>query len=175
MTSHHMVPVFVLMSACLATAGPEPSTRCELSPISASHPVQALMESFTVLSGCASRGTTGLPREVHILNLRSTDQGLGQPQREVTLHLNPIASVHTHHKPVVFLLNSPQPLVWHVKTERLAAGVPRLFLVSVQHPSLKMVLVQGYNDSGLVLFCFVLRDIAFLEAISCYLDETGFT
>nr|O88393.1 RecName: Full=Transforming growth factor beta receptor type 3; Short=TGF-beta receptor type 3; Short=TGFR-3; AltName: Full=Betaglycan; AltName: Full=Transforming growth factor beta receptor III; Short=TGF-beta receptor type III; Flags: Precursor [Mus musculus]AAC28564.1 betaglycan [Mus musculus] len=129
-TSHHMVPVFVLMSACLATAGPEPSTRCELSPISASHPVQALMESFTVLSGCASRGTTGLPREVHILNLRSTDQGLGQPQREVTLHLNPIASVHTHHKPVVFLLNSPQPLVWHVKTERLAAGVPRLFLVS---------------------------------------------
>lgn len=139
-TSHHMIPVMiVLMSACLATAGPEPSTRCELSPINASHPVQALMESFTVLSGCASRGTTGLPREVHVLNLRSTDQGPGQRQREVTLHLNPIASVHTHHKPIVFLLNSPQPLVWHLKTERLAAGVPRLFLVSegsvVQFPS----------------------------------------
>lgn len=86
MTSHHMIPVMVvLMSACLATAGPEPSTRCELSPINASHPVQALMESFTVLSGCASRGTTGLPREVHVLNLRSTDQGPGQRQREVSV------------------------------------------------------------------------------------------
>lgn len=69
----------------LCFPGPEPSTRCELSPINASHPVQALMESFTVLSGCASRGTTGLPREVHVLNLRSTDQGPGQRQREVSV------------------------------------------------------------------------------------------
>eukprot|EP00069_Balaena_mysticetus_P015479 bmy_09083T0 len=108
--------------------GPEPSTQCELSPVNASHPVQALMESFTVLSGCASRGTVGLPQEVHVLNLRTADQGPGQPQREVTLHLNPISSVYIHHKPVVFLLNSPQPLVWHLKTERLAIGVSRLFL-----------------------------------------------
>uniref|UniRef100_A0A2K6UY27 Transforming growth factor beta receptor type 3 n=1 Tax=Saimiri boliviensis boliviensis TaxID=39432 RepID=A0A2K6UY27_SAIBB len=111
-------------------AGPEPGALCELSPVSASHPVQALMESFTVLSGCASRGTTGLPQEVHVLNLRTTDQGPGQLQREVTLHLNPISSVHIHHKPIVFLLNSPRPLVWHLKTERLATGVSRLFLVS---------------------------------------------
>ncbi|XP_069335291.1 transforming growth factor beta receptor type 3 [Eulemur rufifrons] len=110
--------------------GPEPGAQCELSPVNASHPVQALMESFTVLSGCASRGTTGLPQEVHVLNLRTADQGPGQPHREVTLHLNPISSVHIHHKPVVFLLNSPQPLVWHLKTERLATGVSRLFLVS---------------------------------------------
>nr|XP_044994180.1 transforming growth factor beta receptor type 3 [Jaculus jaculus] len=130
MTSHSVIVMFALLSSCLATAGPEPGTHCELSPINASHPVQALMESFTVLSGCASRGTTGLPQEVHVLNLRTTDQGPGQPQREVTLHLNPISSVHIHHKPVVFLLNSPQPLVWRLKTERLATGVSRLFLVS---------------------------------------------
>nr|XP_021493570.1 transforming growth factor beta receptor type 3 [Meriones unguiculatus]XP_021493571.1 transforming growth factor beta receptor type 3 [Meriones unguiculatus] len=136
-----VLPVLrVLALLSLASAGPEPSGRCALSPVSASHPVQALMESFTVLSGCASRGTTGLPQEVHVLNLRATaEQGPGQPQREVTLHLNPISSVHTHHKPVVFLLSSPQPLVWHLKTERLAAGVPRHFLVSegsvVQFPS----------------------------------------
>ncbi|XP_008999928.2 transforming growth factor beta receptor type 3 isoform X1 [Callithrix jacchus] len=130
MTPHYVIAIFALMSSCLATAGPEPSALCELSPVSASHPVQALMESFTVLSGCASRGTTGLPQEVHILNLRTTDQGPGQLQREVTLHLNPISSVHIHHKPVVFLLNSPRPLVWHLKAERLATGVSRLFLVS---------------------------------------------
>ncbi|XP_015356379.1 transforming growth factor beta receptor type 3 [Marmota marmota marmota] len=130
MTSHYMIAMFTLMSSCLVTAGPEPGTQCELSPVNASHPVQALMESFTVLSGCASRGTTGLPQEVHVLNLRPTDQGPGQPQREVTLHLNPISSVHIHHKPIVFLLNSPQPLVWHLKTERLATGISRLFLVS---------------------------------------------
>ncbi|XP_070261684.1 transforming growth factor beta receptor type 3 [Myotis yumanensis] len=130
MTPPYVIAMFALMSSCLATAGPEPSAQCELSPVNASHPVQALMESFTVLSGCASRGTTGLPQEVHVLNLRGPDPGPGQPQREVTLHLNPISSVHIHHKPVVFLLNSPQPLVWHLKTERLAVGVSRLFLVS---------------------------------------------
>lgn len=130
MTSHYVIAVFALMSSCLATAGPEPSAQCELSPVNASHPVQALMESFTVLSGCASRGTMGLPQEVHVLNLRAADQQPGQPEREVTLHLNPISSVHIHHKPVVFLLNSPQPLVWLLKTERLATGVSRLFLVS---------------------------------------------
>lgn len=130
MTSRYVVAVFALMSSCVATAGPEPGSRCELSPVNASHPVQALMESFTVLSGCASRGTTALPQEVHVLNLRTVDQGPGQLQREVTLHLNPISSVHIHHKPVVFLLNSPQPLLWHLKTERLAPGVARLFLVS---------------------------------------------
>ncbi|MBZ3870695.1 Transforming growth factor beta receptor type 3, partial [Sciurus carolinensis] len=68
----------------ILSAGPEPGTQCELSPVNASHPVQALMESFTVLSGCASRGTTGLPQEVHVLNLRAADQGPGQPQREVS-------------------------------------------------------------------------------------------
>ncbi|KAM6167754.1 transforming growth factor beta receptor type 3 [Erethizon dorsatum] len=130
MTSHYVVAVFALMSACSATAGPESSAQCELSPVNASHPIQALMESFTVLSGCASRGTTGLPQEVHVLNLRANEKGPGQSQREVTLHLNPISSVHIHHKPVVFLLNSPQPLLWHLKTERLATGVSRLFLVS---------------------------------------------
>ncbi|XP_044770492.1 transforming growth factor beta receptor type 3 isoform X2 [Neomonachus schauinslandi] len=130
MPSHYVMALFALMSSCVATTGPEPSTQCELSPVNASHPVQALMESFTVLSGCASRGTMGLPQEVHVLNLRAADPGLGQPQKEVTLHLNPISSVHIHHKPVVFLLNSPQPLVWHLKTERLAVGVSRLFLVS---------------------------------------------
>ncbi|KAL1791310.1 transforming growth factor beta receptor type 3 [Sigmodon hispidus] len=113
-----------------ASSGPEPSTRCELSWINASHPVQVSMESFTVLSGCASRGTTGLPWEVHILNLRTADQTAGRLQREVTLHLKPISAVHIHHKPVVFLLSSPQPLVWHLKTERLATNVPRVFLVS---------------------------------------------
>lgn len=130
MACHLVVAVFAFMSSFLTTAGLESSSHCELVPVNTSHPVQALMESFTVLSGCASRGTTALPQEVHILNLRGADQESGQLQREVTLHLNPISSVHIHHKSVVFLLNSPHPLVWHLMTERLALGVSRLFLVS---------------------------------------------
>uniref|UniRef100_A0A8C3WX13 Transforming growth factor beta receptor type 3 n=1 Tax=Catagonus wagneri TaxID=51154 RepID=A0A8C3WX13_9CETA len=130
MTSHCVIAALAMISSCLAAAGPEPGVRCELSPVNASHPVQALMESFTVLSGCASRGTVGLPQEVHVLNLRAADRGPGQPQSEVTLHLNPISSVHIHRKPVVFLLSAPQPLVWRLKAERLASGVSRLFLVS---------------------------------------------
>ncbi|OXB81458.1 UNVERIFIED_CONTAM: hypothetical protein H355_004364 [Colinus virginianus] len=46
---------------------------------------------------------------------------------KVTLHLTPISSVHIHQKPLVFLLNSPLPLVWKLKTERLAPGIRRVF------------------------------------------------
>ncbi|XP_038600670.1 transforming growth factor beta receptor type 3 [Tachyglossus aculeatus] len=130
MASNFIITGLALMSLCLATAGPVPRTECALSPVNSSHPVQALLESFTVLSGCASRGTTGLPWEVHVLNLRSPDDGPSQLEREVTLHLNPISSVHIHHKPIIFLLNSPKPLTWKLKTERLAAGVTRHFFVS---------------------------------------------
>uniref|UniRef100_A0A4X2JWU8 Transforming growth factor beta receptor 3 n=1 Tax=Vombatus ursinus TaxID=29139 RepID=A0A4X2JWU8_VOMUR len=130
MASQWMVTMLGLMSWCLATAGPVPWTECVLSPVNSSHPVQALLESFTVLSGCASRGTTSLPQEVHVLNLRNPDEGPGQPEREITLHLKPISSVHIHQKSIVFLLNSPQPLIWKLKTERLAPGVPRLFFVT---------------------------------------------
>lgn len=70
--------------ASLSTsAGPVPWSECVLSPVNNSHPVHALLESFTVLSGCASRGTTGLPQEVHVLNLRNPDEGLGHHEREV--------------------------------------------------------------------------------------------
>ncbi|XP_074858335.1 transforming growth factor beta receptor type 3 isoform X3 [Carettochelys insculpta] len=130
MTLRCVIPVIALMILCLAAAGPVPRRECVLSPVNSSHPVRALLESFTVLSGCASRGTTGLPQEVHVLNLRNPEEGLGHHEKEVTLHLSPISSVHIHHKPVVFLLNSPQPLTWKLKTERLESGVRRFFFVS---------------------------------------------
>ncbi|XP_077784602.1 transforming growth factor beta receptor type 3 [Podarcis muralis] len=130
MTSSCMIPVFALMIGCLASAGPVPTNECVLSPVNSSHPVQALLESFTVLSGCASKGTVGLPQEVHVLNLRSPEEGLGHHEREVTLHLNPISSIHIHQRPLAFILNSPVPLVWKVKTERLAPEISRFFTVS---------------------------------------------
>lgn len=65
------------------SAGPVPQRECVLSPVNNSHPVHALLESFTVLSGCASRGTTSLPQEVHVLNLRNPKEGLGHHEREV--------------------------------------------------------------------------------------------
>lgn len=69
---------------CLCfSAGPVPQRECVLSPVNNSHPVHALLESFTVLSGCASRGTTSLPQEVHVLNLRNPKEGLGHHEREV--------------------------------------------------------------------------------------------
>lgn len=126
MSSTCVTPVFALI-LCFAAAGPVPRSECVLSPVNNSHPVHALLESFTVLSGCASRGTTGLPQEVHVLNLRNPEEGLGHHEREVTLHLNPISSVHIHQKPLVFLLNSPLPLHWKLKTERLAPGIQRVF------------------------------------------------
>uniref|UniRef100_A0A8C6VDS5 Transforming growth factor beta receptor 3 n=1 Tax=Naja naja TaxID=35670 RepID=A0A8C6VDS5_NAJNA len=118
-----------LIFLSIYSTGPVPRSGCLLSQVNSSHPVQALLESFTVLSGCASKGTAGLPQEVHILNVRNAEDS-GHHEREVVLHLNPIASMHIHQKPLVFLLNSPVPLSWKVKTERLALGIQRLFILS---------------------------------------------
>ncbi|KAG2461219.1 TGBR3 factor, partial [Polypterus senegalus] len=64
--------------------GPVAHNDCILSPISDEHPVRPFLESFTVLSGCASRGTTSLPQEVHIINLRNTEEESSQHGREVS-------------------------------------------------------------------------------------------
>ncbi|XP_042319440.1 transforming growth factor beta receptor type 3 isoform X2 [Sceloporus undulatus] len=143
MTSSCVIPVFALIVGCLASAGPVPTNQCVLSPVNSSHPVQALLESFTVLSGCASKGTAALPQEVHVLNLRRPEEGSGHHDTEVALHLNPISSIHVHQKPLVFLLNSPVPLVWKVKMERLAPGIPRIFIVSAS----SIVLFEKENFS----------------------------
>ncbi|KAM6963097.1 transforming growth factor beta receptor type 3 [Aplochiton taeniatus] len=104
---------------------------CELLPTGSGHPVQAMLKSFTALSGCASRGTTGLPQEVHIINLRSRGtEGPKDTPTVVELHLKPIQSLLAHSKPLVFILNSPQPLVWEVTAEKLATSVRHTFHVS---------------------------------------------
>lgn len=95
------------------------------------HPVQAMSKSFTALSGCASRGTANLPQEVHIINLRGhAPEGPDNTQAQVELHLKPIQSLLRHQKPLVFVLSSPQPLIWKIKTENLAPGIKRTFHVS---------------------------------------------
>lgn len=68
----------------LLFAGPLSRSPCELLPVGVGHPVQAMLKSFTALSGCASRGTTGLPQEVHIINLRKGNaQGAREKPAEV--------------------------------------------------------------------------------------------
>ncbi|XP_037390881.1 transforming growth factor beta receptor type 3 isoform X1 [Pygocentrus nattereri] len=129
----HRRPIAVLLFALysVASAGPLSRSPCELLPVGASHPVQAFLKSFTAQSGCASRGTTSLPQEVHIINLRSSSpEGTGERPAEVALHLRPIQSLSVHHKPLVFLLNSPQPVLWKLHTEKLVPGVRRIFHVS---------------------------------------------
>uniref|UniRef100_A0A8C4DGX6 Transforming growth factor, beta receptor III n=1 Tax=Dicentrarchus labrax TaxID=13489 RepID=A0A8C4DGX6_DICLA len=112
-------------------AGPLFRSPCELLPVGMGHPVQAMLKSFTALSGCASRGTTSLPQEVHIINLRGhAPEGPDNTAAEVELHLKPIQSLLRHQKPLVFVLNSPQPLIWKIKTENLAPGIKRTFHVS---------------------------------------------
>ncbi|ROI15708.1 Transforming growth factor beta receptor type 3 [Anabarilius grahami] len=45
----------------------------------------------------------------------------------VALHLRPIQSLQMHQKPLVFVLNSPQPVLWKLRTEKLVSGVKRIF------------------------------------------------
>ncbi|XP_059427186.1 transforming growth factor beta receptor type 3-like [Carassius carassius] len=123
--------ILFLTLSSLASAGPLSRSPCELLPVGAGHPVQAMLKSFTALSGCASRGTTSLPQEVHIINLRRGNaQGDRDKPAEVALHLRPIQSLHVHQKPLVFVLNSPQPVLWKLRTEKLASGVKRIFHVA---------------------------------------------
>ncbi|CAB1324078.1 unnamed protein product, partial [Coregonus sp. 'balchen'] len=49
----------------------------------------------------------------------------------VELHLKPIQSLLVHQKPLVFVLNSPQPVAWDIRTEKLALGIRHTFHVSV--------------------------------------------
>ncbi|KAJ8270162.1 hypothetical protein GJAV_G00111030 [Gymnothorax javanicus] len=49
---------------------------------------------------------------------------------KVVLHLTPIQSIQVHRRPLVFVLNSPRPLLWQLRTEKLAPHVKRTFLVS---------------------------------------------
>uniref|UniRef100_A0AAQ6IU18 ZP domain-containing protein n=1 Tax=Anabas testudineus TaxID=64144 RepID=A0AAQ6IU18_ANATE len=122
----------LLLEICyLASAGPLFRSPCELLPVGMGHPVQAMLKSFTALSGCASRGTTSLPQEVHIINLRGhAPERPDNTPAEVELHLKPIQSLLHHQKPLVFVLSSPQPLIWKIKTENLAMGIKRTFHVS---------------------------------------------
>lgn len=53
---------------------------------------------------------------------------------QVELHLKPIQSLLRHQKPLVFVLNSPQPLIWKIKTENLALGIKHTFHVSPASP-----------------------------------------
>lgn len=50
---------------------------------------------------------------------------------QVALHLRPIQSLQMHQKPLVFVLNSPQPVLWKLRTEKLVSGVKRIFHVSL--------------------------------------------
>ncbi|XP_069823762.1 transforming growth factor beta receptor type 3 isoform X2 [Dendropsophus ebraccatus] len=128
-----------LLGACLllcccrwpsTSAGPIPNPPCLLSPVTAHHPVQAFLESYHVLSGCASKGTINEPQEVHVINLRCVEEDACQSEHEVTLHLTPIASLDVHSKPLVFILSSPRPVTWELKSERLKVDVARYFFVS---------------------------------------------
>ncbi|XP_046905846.1 transforming growth factor beta receptor type 3 [Hypomesus transpacificus] len=124
-------PLLLLAICCLACAGPLSRSPCEVLPVGVSHPVQAAAKSFTAMSGCASRGTARFPQEVHIINLRHQGPDApGEPPTEVELHLKPIQSLLVHQKPLAFVLSSPQPVVWDVKTEKLALGVKHTFHVS---------------------------------------------
>ncbi|XP_060775716.1 transforming growth factor beta receptor type 3 isoform X2 [Neoarius graeffei] len=121
----------VLLLALISIASADPLSRspCELLPVGEGHPVQALLKSYTAISGCASRGTTSLPQEVHIINLHSSPEELGE-KPEVALHLRPIQSLSVHKKPLVFVLNSPKPFQWKIHAANLAPGIKRIFHVS---------------------------------------------
>ncbi|KAJ7986418.1 hypothetical protein DPEC_G00339690 [Dallia pectoralis] len=130
MMSRRLLHLLLLAFCSSAFAGPLSRSPCELLPVGVRHPVQALLKSFTALSGCASRGTQGLPQEVHVINLRRRDSGPEGSPSKVKLHLKPIQSLLVHQKPLVFVLNSPQPVVWEVRTEKLALGIKHTFHVS---------------------------------------------
>ncbi|XP_007554763.1 transforming growth factor beta receptor type 3 [Poecilia formosa] len=126
------IPLMLLALCCLTSAGPLLRSPCELLPVGTGHPVQAILKSFTAMSGCASKGTMSLSQEVHVINLRGhAAEGPDSTPARVELHLKPIQSVRQHQKRLVFVLNSPQPVIWNVKAENLAPFIHHTFHVSL--------------------------------------------
>ncbi|XP_046710876.1 transforming growth factor beta receptor type 3 isoform X2 [Silurus meridionalis] len=151
MMGHTRLVVIVLLAIGSAvSAGPLLRSPCELLPVGEGHPVQAMLESYTALSGCASRGTTSLPQEVHIINLRSSNTEELMEKPEVALHLRPIQSLSMHQKPLVFVLNSPKPFQWKIHADNLAPGIKRTFHVSDGS-------VVQFENGNLSLSCEVQR------------------
>ena len=66
----HLIDTLYILFSLPPPAGPLFRSPCELLPVGTGHPVQAMLKSYTVMSGCASRGTASLPQEVHVINLR---------------------------------------------------------------------------------------------------------
>ncbi|CAN9500822.1 unnamed protein product [Ophioblennius macclurei] len=131
MTIGSYIPVLLSAIICRAYAGPLFRSPCELLPSGSGHPVQAVLKSFTASAGCASRATIGQPQEVHIINLRDhAPAGPDDTPSRVELHLKPIQSMLYHRKPLVFVLSSPQPLIWTVKPENLDLHIKHTFHVS---------------------------------------------
>ncbi|XP_023195262.1 transforming growth factor beta receptor type 3 [Xiphophorus maculatus] len=132
MAQRSRIPLMLLALCCLTSAGPLLRSPCELLPVGTGHPVQAILKSFTAMSGCASKGTMSLSQEVHVINLRGhAAEGPDSTPARVELHLKPIQSVRQHQKRLVFVLNSPQPVIWNVKAENLAPHIHHTFYVSV--------------------------------------------
>ncbi|TVK90590.1 Transforming growth factor beta receptor type 3 [Bagarius yarrelli] len=140
-----LVVILLFALSCMTFAGPLSRSPCELLPVGEGHPVQAFLKSYTALSGCASRGTTSLPQEVHIVNLRSSNLEELTEKPEVALHLRPIQSLSVHQKPLVFVLNSPKPFQWRIHADNLAPGIKRIFYVSDGS-------VVQFEDGNLSLF-----------------------
>ncbi|XP_053734242.1 transforming growth factor beta receptor type 3 [Synchiropus splendidus] len=131
MATRSTIHLWLFAMSSIASAGPLFRSPCELLPVVTVHPVQAMMTKFSALSGCASRGTTSLPQEVHIINLKGqATEGLDHTPLEVELHLKPIQSLLRHQKPLSFVLNNPQPVIWKIKTENLALGIKHTFHIS---------------------------------------------
>ncbi|KAG9483167.1 transforming growth factor beta receptor type 3 isoform X1 [Eleutherodactylus coqui] len=124
------------LSVCLvlcwhsSSAGPIPTATCLLSTVTEDYPIQAFLESYSILSGCASKGRVNQTQEIHIINLRCSEEDPCPSEHEVTLHLTPISTVLVHNKTLLFILNSPKPVTWKLKTDRLEAGIRRFFFVS---------------------------------------------
>ncbi|MED6248395.1 hypothetical protein ATANTOWER_032819, partial [Ataeniobius toweri] len=86
---------------------------CELLPVGTGHPVQAVLKSFTVMSGCASRGTVSLPQEVHVINLRGhAAEGPDSAPAKISLVL--LFTLPSHHLTVeprlVFKSRAAEPM-----------------------------------------------------------------
>ncbi|MEQ2220368.1 hypothetical protein ILYODFUR_004715 [Ilyodon furcidens] len=93
--------------------GPLSRSPCELLPVGTGHPVQAVLKSFTVMSGCASRGTVSLPQEVHVINLRGhAAEGPDSAPAKISLVL--LFTLTSHHLTVeprlVFRSHAAEPM-----------------------------------------------------------------
>ncbi|XP_005993333.1 transforming growth factor beta receptor type 3 [Latimeria chalumnae] len=113
-----LVLMMLMASVTPIQTGPlEAHFLCHVKPVDQKHPVQAFLDNQPIKS-CVSNGTIGQENEVHVINLKLTDQPKVSAQ-VVDLVVKPKEESKHYSRSVVFVLASSEMVHWNLQLDMI--------------------------------------------------------